>query len=103
MAALAPIRLAGLATKPRPLQPKMPATAASSEPCTYTALDAPAPIAEQVGHYLPYRPSRIVIPGAVEHPTPLVESVAMGSITAPIPTEVPHLPAGAVSKGLAEP
>ena len=100
MAALAPIRLAGLATKPRPLQPKMPATAASSEPCTYTALDAPAPIAEQVGHYLPYRPSRIVIPGAVEHPTPLVESVAMGSITAPIPTEVPHLPAGAVSKGL---
>jgi hypothetical protein len=100
MAALAPIRLAGLATKPRPLQPKMPATAASSEPCTYTALDAPAPIAEQVGHYLPYRPSRIVIPGAVEHPTPLVESVAMGSITAPIPTEVPHLPAGAVSKWL---
>ena len=100
MAALAPIRLAGLATKPRPLQPKMPATAAASEPCTYTALDAPAPIAEQVGHYLPYRPSRIVIPGAVEHPTPLVESVAMGSITAPIPTEVPHLPAGAVSKGL---
>lgn len=100
MAALAPIRLAGLATKPRSLQPKMPATAASSEPCTYTALDAPAPIAEQVGHYLPYRLSRIVIPGAVEHPTPLVESVAMGSITAPIPTEVPHLPAGAVSKGL---
>jgi hypothetical protein len=100
MPALAPIRLAGLATKPRPLQPKVPATAASSEPCTYAALDAPAPIAEQVGHYLPYRPSRIVIPGAVEHPTPLVESVAMGSITAPIPTEVPHLPAGAVSKGL---
>ncbi|TCD04072.1 methylase [Erythrobacteraceae bacterium CFH 75059] len=100
MPARAPIRLAGLATKPRPLQPNVPATAPSSKACTYTALDAPAPIAEQVGHYLPYRPSRIVIPGAVEHPTPLVESVAMGSITAPVPTEVPQLPAGVISKGL---
>lgn len=96
----APIRLAGLATRARPLQPNVPATAASGEPCAYAALGAPAPIAEQVGHYLPYRPSRIVIPGAVEHPTPLVESVAMGSITAPIPTEVPQLPAGVISKGL---
>lgn len=96
----APIRLPGLATRPRPLQPKAPATVTSSKPCAYAALDAPAPIAEQVGHYLPYRPSRIVIPGAVEHPTPLVESVAMGSITAPIPSEVPQLPAGVISKGL---
>jgi hypothetical protein len=94
-----PLRIAGLATRPCPVPPRQAAPAAVSEPCVYEALDVPAPIAEQVGHYLPYRPSRIAIPGAVEHPTPLVESVAMGSITAPIPTEVPQLPAG-VAKGL---
>ncbi|MEI6644138.1 MAG: strawberry notch family protein [Novosphingobium sp.] len=66
----------------------------------YNALDVPAPTPEQVGHYLPYRPSRIEIAGAAEHPTPLVESVAMGSITAPVPTEVPKLPGTAVARGL---
>jgi hypothetical protein len=79
--------LTGLAVRPRPVPPRSVAPTATSEPCAYEALDVPAPISEQVGHYLPYRPSRIVIPGAAEHPTPLVESVAMGSITAPIPTE----------------
>ena len=70
------------------------------EPCAYQVLEAPAPIAEQAGHYLPYRPSRIAIAGAAEHPTPLVESVAMGSITAPIPNAVPQLPAGLIASGL---
>ncbi len=98
--ARAPVPFSRLASRTRPLQPRPPAAAASSEPCAYTALDAPAPIAEQVGHYLPYRPSRIVIPGAAEHPTPLVESVAMGSITAPIPTEVPQLRSGVIDRGL---
>ena len=69
-------------------------------PLAYGTLDAPAPIAPQVGHYLPYRPSRIVIDGAAEHPTPLVESVAMGSIAAPIPEALPQLPEGLVGKGL---
>src|SRR3546814_16751261 len=54
----------------------------------------------QVGQYLPYRPSRIVIDGASEHPTPLVESVAMGSISAPKPEAVPQLPDGLIAKGL---
>jgi len=92
--------LVGLARRPQPVPPTQTATAAPSEPCAYEALDTPAPLAEQVGHYLPYRPSRIAIPGAAEHPTPLVESVAMGSITAPIPTEVPQLPAGTIARGL---
>lgn len=51
-------------------------------PVGYKVLDTPAPIAEQVGVYLPYRPSRIVFDAAGEHPTSLVESVAMGSIPA---------------------
>jgi hypothetical protein len=95
-----PVRLMSLTARPRPVPPRQAAPAEPSEPCAYQALDVPAPLAEQVGHYLPYRPSRIAIPGAAEHPTPLVESVAMGSITAPIPTEVPQLPAGTIARGL---
>jgi hypothetical protein len=69
-------------------------------PVGYTALDAPAPLLDQVGVYLPYRPSRIVFEAAGEHPTALVESVAMGSIAAPIPDYVPHLPERTVSERL---
>ena len=97
---LAPFRLASLAARPRPVPPRHAAPPAPNESCAYEALEAPAPIADQVGHYLPYRPSRIAIAGATEHPTPLVESVAMGSITAPVPTEVPLLPAGVIARGL---
>lgn len=41
-----------------------------------------------------------MIDGAAEHPTPLVESVAMGSIAAPMPEAVPQLPDGLVTNGL---
>src|SRR3546814_5612209 len=78
-----PLRLVARPSKPVPLVVRPIAAAPSIQPLDYQSLDEPAPIAEQVGHYLPYRPSRIAITGAVEHPTPLVESVAMGSITAP--------------------
>ena len=69
-------------------------------PVGYQVLETPAPIAEQVGVYLPYRPSRIVFEAAGEHPTSLVESVAMGSIPAPIPSHIPHLPERTVSERL---
>jgi hypothetical protein len=65
----------------------------------FVSLEEPAPIAEQVGHYLPYRPSRLSIPGAVAHPTPLVESVAMGSIAAPIPAVRPMVSAECLELG----
>jgi hypothetical protein len=84
----------------RPEPPRRAAAATAIVPCRYKALEAPAPIAEQVGHYLPYRPSRIRIEGSGAHPTPLVESVAMGSIAAPIPNEVPQLPASVIAQGL---
>jgi hypothetical protein len=67
-------------------------------PVDYETLAQPAPLLEQTGVYLPYRPSRIVFAAAGEHPTSLVESVAMGSIAAPIPTYVPHLPERTVSE-----
>ena len=69
-------------------------------PVTYQVLETPAPLAEQTGVYLPYRPSRIVFDTAGEHPTALVESVAMGSIPAPIPTHVPSLPERTVTERL---
>lgn len=69
-------------------------------PVDYAKLETPAPLLEQSGVYLPYRPSRISFASAGEHPTPLVESVAMGSIPAPIPDYVPALPERTVAERL---
>lgn len=69
-------------------------------PVAYRTLETPAPLLEQVGVYLPYRPSRLVFEAAGDHPTPLVESVAMGSIPAPVPRHVPRLPERTVAARL---
>lgn len=69
-------------------------------PVQYAKLETPAPLLDQTGVYLPYRPSRIVFDKAGEHPTALVESVAMGSIPAPIPNYVPRLPERTVAERL---
>ncbi|WP_267347119.1 strawberry notch-like NTP hydrolase domain-containing protein [Sphingomonas sp. GM_Shp_2] len=61
------------------------------QPIDYTVFAEPVPTGEVEGVYLPYRPSRVAIPCASAHPTALVESMAMGSITAPRPTYVPTL------------
>ena len=55
---------------------------------------------EQRGVYADYRPSRVVIPEAGEHPTHLVESAAMASIAAPRPGYVPCLPERTVTARL---
>ena len=94
--------LSSLFARPRAapiLPPAAPSNpdGSASEPLVYETLVDPAPVADQVGIYLPYRPSRIRIPGAAAHPTPLVESLAMGSIAAPQPGYVPVLPAGLVA------
>ncbi|WP_156842499.1 strawberry notch-like NTP hydrolase domain-containing protein [Novosphingobium aquimarinum] len=99
--ARAPFRLVTGPRRPLPAPARItPAASMTIGALTYEALETPAPLGTQVGHYLPYRPSRIVIDGAAEHPTPLVESVAMGSISAPKPDAVPQLPDGLVAKGL---
>ncbi|WP_184245520.1 strawberry notch-like NTP hydrolase domain-containing protein [Novosphingobium chloroacetimidivorans] len=73
-------------------------------PVAYAPLEQPRPLGEQVGVYLPYRPSRLDFSAAGEHPTALVESVAMGSIAAPRPDYVPHLPERIVTeRTLSEP
>jgi hypothetical protein len=96
----APFRLVAAPRRPLPTPERITPTASAIRSLTYQSLETPARLAPQVGHYLPYRPSRIVIDGAAEHPTPLVESVAMGSIAAPMPEAVPQLPNGLVPNGL---
>jgi len=94
-----PVRLVGKASTHRaPVRPVAPfaataATTANAIGLTYSVLADPAPVPKQTGIYLPYRPSRIVFENAPVHPTPLVESVAMGSVAAPQPDVSPRLPA----------
>ncbi len=97
---LTPFRPAATARRPLPLAVRAAAPPLAILPLAYQPLEHPAPMQDQVGHYLPYRPSRIEITGAAEHPTPLVESVAMGSISAPVPGAIPQLPDGLIAKGV---
>lgn len=98
--ARAPFLLVTAPRRPLPTPARNTPEASAIKPLFYLSLGSPAPLAPQVGHYLPYRPSRIVIDGAAGHPTPLVESVAMGSISAPMPAALPQLPDGLIAKGL---
>jgi len=99
-------RLVGKTSKHRaPVRPvapfaATPAASAHSIDLAYSILADPAPVPEQTGIYLPYRPSRVAFEGAPAHPTPLVESVAMGSVAAPQPNVRPRLPAGWQADGL---
>ena len=83
--------------------PRVPVPVARSDgamPLAYRLLEEPAPAREQVGIYLPYRASRIAFESASPHPTPLVESLAMGSIAAPKPDHVPVLPTALLRNAL---
>ena len=60
----------------------------AATPLSFTTLETPrenTPISEI---YARYRPQRIDIAGAQEHPTPLVESIAMASVAPPLPSIV---------------
>ena len=101
-----PVRLVGkTSTRPTPVRPmapfaSTPAATANAIDLAYSVLADPAPVPEQAGIYLPYRPSRIMFEDAPVHPTPLVESVAMGSVAAPQPDVTPRLPACCQAEGL---
>ncbi len=56
--------------------------------------------AQPSGSYTTWRPTSIQVPGATEHPTPLVQSGAMAAVPHPTPTYCPMLPRRIVSEGL---
>ncbi len=56
--------------------------------------------ANDAGPYAPWRPSVVRVPGAAEHPTPLVQSAAMAAVSHPAPAWRPMLPERIVTEGL---
>ena len=60
------------------------------------ATTAPA----NAGPYDPWRPGVVRIPGAIPHPTPLVQSAAMAAVPHPVPSWRPMLPERIVTDGL---
>ena len=63
-------------------------------------VDAPADAsANDAGPYAPWRPGVVRVPGAVEHPTPLVQSAAMAAVPHPAPAYRPMLPERVVMEG----
>ena len=62
--------------------------------------DAQTPAASTAGPYEAWRPSVVRIPGAIEHPTPLVQSGAMAAVPHPVPSYHPMLPERVVTDGL---
>lgn len=88
--------------KTGPARPVIVRAAQTNEvrPVAYEVLAEPAAMGEQRGVYADYRPSRVVIAEAGEHPTHLVESAAMASIAAPKPSYVPALPERTVTARL---
>ena len=61
------------------------------------AADAPT---NDAGPYAPWRPVVVRMPGAVAHPTPLVQSAAMAAVPHPAPAYRPMLPERIVTDGL---
>ncbi len=57
-------------------------------------------LAGDTGPYAPWRPGAVRVPGAVEHPTPLVQSAAMAAVPHPAPAYRPMLPERIVMEGL---
>ncbi len=68
-------------------------------PAAPVAADAAAD-AGTAGPYAAWRPDAVRIPGAVPHPTPLVQSAAMAAVPMPVPAFRPMLPERVVSEGL---
>ena len=62
------------------------------EPSDTDAGSTADPSATDTGPYAPWRPSAVRVPGAVEHPTPLVQSAAMAAVPHPAPAYRPMLP-----------
>ncbi len=87
-------------TSPPPL--RSIATAPEAERLVYDAINwkpaQPGRLSDAL--YEPYAVQSIRVPGAVPHPTKLVQSAAMASVAPPKPSYRPHLPSSVLSKGV---
>jgi predicted RNA methylase len=72
-------------------------------PLSFTSFENPRDNTPVSDIYARYRPQRIEIAGAQEHPTPLVESIAMASVAPPMPSntgsDALRLPARLIEEG----
>ena len=106
--------LFGQAPAPRPARAKRAKTATQTQqvrphdwgPVAELAYEAVPPgagaggAAQPSGPYARWRASSLHVPGAVEHPTPLVQSGAMAAVPHPMPSYRPLLPERVVTEGL---
>ena len=71
-------------------------------PVSELAYEAAPPCgdAAATGPYAPWKPGVVLVPGAVSHPTPLVQSAAMAAVAHPAPSHRPLLPERVVTEGL---
>jgi len=107
VAAVTPARPIGPASVPRKTAAGVvtasKARANAVVPLTFTSLQTPRDNTPISDIYARYRPQRIEIAGAQEHPTPLVESIAMASVAPPMPSNTGsddlRLPARLIEEG----
>ena len=106
--------LFGQVPAPRPARASRTRTARQETPAlehdwcpvaelAYEAVPAgggPVKGAQPSGPYARWRASSIHVPGAVEHPTPLVQSGAMAAVSHPMPSYRPILPEKVIAEGL---
>ncbi|WP_162792005.1 strawberry notch-like NTP hydrolase domain-containing protein, partial [Pseudosulfitobacter sp. DSM 107133] len=85
-----------------PVAPSKP-RAKAVVPLSFTSLQTPRDNTPISDIYARYRPQRIEIASAQEHPTPLVESIAMASVAPPMPSNTGsddlRLPAKLIEEG----
>ena len=101
-------RPAGTARSPKPRDPR-PTPERNWGEIVELAFDSSAPpkgedeagtSSLEKGNYEAWRPTVVRVPGAVRHPTPLVQSAAMAAVSHPVPAWRPMLPARVVKEGL---
>ena len=87
----------------RPTRAAAPAWSSAPAPIPFAVHATPRANEAISDVYARYAPQRIEIEGAVEHPSPLVESVAMAAVSPPVPSfpdgGAPALPPAVVTDG----
>ena len=99
-----PVAVAAASPRPRiGAQPVAPSRSSAPAPIPFAVLATPRANEAISEVYARYAPQRIDVEGAVAHPSPLVESVAMAAVAPPAPSFAegrgPALPPAVVAQG----